>query len=387
MGEDALVAGRGDDLFARPRQLVRAAPVDVDGHPHRRQPLGQRATEAVGRPGDQRDGVFRRAAHGTRRTILPAPWPVFRVPVRVGRPLQVEDLVDLDLQLALLDQVAQPGQADRVGLDQDPGRPLVLGGGDLVQLRLHPARHRDQRRARAHRRQRALPVATGEVDHRVEFRQLRVEVVVAVVERPRRSQPGEEVGLLAPRGGEDVGAARRGDLHGEVADPARAAVDQHVVALLHADRVDDDLPGGQPGQRQRPRLLDRERVRLALEVARGRGDELGVGARFAREPGHAEDLVADLEAGHATAHLGHLAADVPADRDREVPHARRRSPSHARLEVDRVDPGGADPHLDLGRDRLRSVDLLEPQHLRPTELMLDDRLHEADIRTPLRSQA
>src|SRR6202008_2699611 len=78
-------------------------------------------------------------------------------------------------------------------------------------------------------------------------------------------------------------------------------------------------------------------------------------------------------------------ADVPADRDRELARARRRHPTPARLEVDRVHPGGADPHLDLGRDRLRSLDLLEPQHLRPAELMLDDRLHEADLRTPLRS--
>src|SRR6202012_3682375 len=109
-------------------------------------------------------------------------------------------------------------------------------------------------------------VAAGAVDHRVEFGELRVEVVVAVVERPRRPQPGEEVGLLVGRRGEDVGAAGGGDLDDEVADPAGAAVDQHVVALLHVDRVDHDLPGGQPGERQGPRFLAPEGVRLAPQV-------------------------------------------------------------------------------------------------------------------------
>ena len=157
--------------------------------------------------------------------------------------------------------------------------------------------------------------------------QLRVEVVVAVVEVGAAPSPARKSACSRRAVAITFAPARRGDLHREVADPARAAVDQHVVALLHPDRVDDDLPGGQPGQRQRARLLDRERVRLVLEVARGRGHVLGVGARFAREPRHAEDFVADREAGDAAADRGDLAADVPADRERRPPSTEASLPS------------------------------------------------------------
>lgn len=54
---------------------------------------------------------------------------------------------------------------------------------------------------------------------------------------------------------------------------------------------------------------------------------------------------------------------------------------HPLLEVGRVDAGGVDADLDLGRDRLRRRDLLDPQDLRSAELMLDDRLHRPDLRT------
>ncbi len=164
-----------------------------------------------------------------------------------------------------------------------------------------------------------------------------------------------------------------------MADAAGGAVDQEVVAGLELDRVDDDLPGGQPGQRQRPCLQVRQRVRLGGEVARRGGYVLGVGAGLAREPGHAEDFLADLEAGDAGADSGDDAADVPADGEGRLAEDAGHPLARAGLEVDRVDPGGPNLDLDLGRDRLRRLDLGQGQHLRPAELVLDDRPHRPII--------
>lgn len=43
----------------------------------------------------------------------------FREPVGVGGVLELEDLGDLDRELAVLDQVAEAFEADQIRLDQD----------------------------------------------------------------------------------------------------------------------------------------------------------------------------------------------------------------------------------------------------------------------------
>jgi hypothetical protein len=160
-----------------------------------------------------------------------------------------------------------------------------------------------------------------------------------------------------------------------VADTAGGAVDQEVVPLVEGDRVDDELPGGQAGQRQGRRFLEGEGVGLADEVARGRRDVLGVGAGFAREPGHAEHLVADAEAGHPDPELGDRAGHVPADRHRRLEDPRHPFPGSG-LEVDWIDAGGVDADLDLGRDRLGRRHLLQREHLGVAVGVLDDGPHE-----------
>ncbi len=112
-------------------------------------------------------------------------------------------------------------------------------------------------------------------------------------------------------------------------------------------------------------------MRLGGEVARRRRHVLGVGAGLAREPRHPEDLVADREAGDAAADRGDHAGDVPAEPDRRLAEHPGDALARPGLEVDRVDPGGVDPHLDLGRDRLGRRHLLDRQHLRPAVLVLD----------------
>ena len=63
--------------------------------------------------------------------------------------------------------------------------------------------------------------------------------------------------------GHDMGAARLGDLHGEMADAAGRGMDQRALSLLQAADLDEALPGGEAGQRQRACLHMVEAVRLA----------------------------------------------------------------------------------------------------------------------------
>jgi hypothetical protein len=51
-----------------------------------------------------------------------------------------------------------------------------------------------------------------------------------------------------------VRAARAGELHGEAADAARGTVDQHALVRAEPAVVEQPLPGGERGQRDRGAL-------------------------------------------------------------------------------------------------------------------------------------
>ncbi|MFD6410903.1 hypothetical protein [Nocardia asteroides] len=63
----------------------------------------------------------------------------------------------------------------------------------------------------------------------------------------------------------------------------------------HIRDLDQHLPRGEPGQRQRCTLGETQPVGQVREVPGGRREVLGVGARLAREHRHAEDPVAGPE--------------------------------------------------------------------------------------------
>ena len=52
----------------------------------------------------------------------------FGLAVGLGGILEVEDAVDLDLEPAVLDQVAEAGESYRVGLDQEAGGAAAAVG-------------------------------------------------------------------------------------------------------------------------------------------------------------------------------------------------------------------------------------------------------------------
>jgi hypothetical protein len=129
-----------------------------------------------------------------------------------------------------------------------------------------------------------------------------------------------------------------------MSDAARGAEDQDVVAGPDAGRFDERLPGREPGQRKGAGFDVAELVWGPRELARGRGDVLGVSGRLLGKARHPEDPVSGLEPSHAAAEGLDHAADVPTDREGRLAEG---PAALARLPVDRVDTSRthSDEHL------------------------------------------
>ena len=144
------------------------------------------------------------------------------------------------------------------------------------------------------------------------------------------------------------------------------------MAGAEVRRLDQGLPCGQGGQRQRRGLDVAETPGHVRELARRRRRVLSVRGSRPGEPRHPEHAIAECEPGHAGTERDHLASDVGAENERRVAEE---STGGSGLAVDRVDARGsdADQHLRRGRFRARHVDHLE--HLRASKHLLTDRAH------------
>ena len=254
----------------------------------------------------------------------------------------------------------QAGEADRVRLDQHPGGPHAAGL-ELRGLGQLDRRGDDHERAAATQTgqgARRVLLTADEVDDAVHVARDLGEVLAPVVDRVVHAELAQEPVLGGRGGAPDLGPARLGDLHGQVADAAGGGVDEHTRPGAELQRVDDGLPGGQPGQGHGARRHEVDAVGDALDLARGRGGELRVGVGRVGEARHAEDPVAHLEAGDPGAHLHDLAGEVPAQ---DQGPAGGEAAAHAAplegLPVDRVDPRRADANEDLGRTGLGDGEL------------------------------
>jgi len=88
------------------------------------------------------------------------------------------------------------------------------------------------------------------------------------------------------------------------------------------------------------------------------------------------------EASDPAADLLDRAGDVPAEDHRRIADRLAPAAALARLPVDGIDPGGRDTDEDLGRDRLRPLDLLHLEDLGPSELPHHHRLHAPIVSQP-----
>ena len=70
-----------------------------------------------------------------------------------------------------------------------------------------------------------------------------------VVDRLVGAQLREEVVLGGARRADHVSASRLRDLHGEMTDAARGSQHEHALSRLDVRRLDERLPGRQPGER------------------------------------------------------------------------------------------------------------------------------------------
>ena len=221
-------------------------------------------------------------------------------------------------------------------------------------------------------------VAADQVHHGVDpLVELLADRPGGVVEHLVGAELPHPVLVVGAGGADDVGTERLGDLDGEVADAARGRVDEHPLARLDVERLDEALVGGHAGQRERRRLLEGEAGRLAGHRALGGGHELGGGAERDVVAAYvAEDLVADLHPGaYGGADGLDDTGDVPAGDDREVVRVGALQVALADLPVDRVHAGGpgTDEHR-VGSDR-RVGHLADREHLGSAVLVVDRCAH------------
>mmetsp|Transcript_4125 Transcript_4125/g.7527 ORF Transcript_4125/g.7527 Transcript_4125/m.7527 type:complete len:282 (+) Transcript_4125:78-923(+) len=223
-------------------------------------------------------------------------------------------LHDRALALALRDQPVQHGDEH----EDDVQREALEVHGREVRLVLRDDGHDlpvDPGRLHA----RAEVGAARRVEHDVEPAPVREPLhvalgrLLAVVDRVR-AVVLHDARLLAGRHRREHPAAFGGrQLHRHVADPARAAVHQHLVAGLDERALEESLPRGDGHQGQRRGLVERE-------LARGPGEKAGVGRDVLGEgsahPPHAaraaEDPVADGELLDSGADRHDRAGDVAA---------------------------------------------------------------------------
>src|SRR5215467_2237724 len=97
--------------------------------------------------------------------------------------------------------------------------------------------------------------ATNGVEHNIEAAALRVpcnilfDRLLVVVDR-RGAEPGDESKTLRRTGREHLRSQRAGNLDGDMADPAGAAMDQNRLAGPEMSAVDEPFPGGYEDERQ-----------------------------------------------------------------------------------------------------------------------------------------
>jgi hypothetical protein len=204
------------------------------------------------------------------------------------------------------------------------------------------------------------------------------KVLLLVVEDVVRAELSGEGGAFGATHGRHLCAGDLCELHGEGSDPARRAVYEHFAArelpgIAGVRSVTDYLAQGVPDRLHRGERRKRHRGGLLeREVLRHRRDHILAHHRILRVAPtgdaveHREDPVPHLEASHLVANLHHDAGHVAtryAARHEKAQGAKLTAPE---APVYRVHPGCPDLYEDLPPTSRRPLDLLRPEHLRPT---------------------
>ena len=208
------------------------------------------------------------------------------------------------------------------------------------------------------------------------------DVAGVVVDRDVGAPGARLLELLVAAGGDDRARAERpADLERRRRDAAADAPDQHPLARLHGRLRDEHPVGGLVDERERRRLLERERVVEREHLRRVDRDQLAVRAVGVLaehrdrvpvlEPGVEHDAVAD---GEAVDSRSERLDDAGAVRSQD-PGLRHGREAHAHPHVEVVERRGCEADENLAVGRLRIGNVLVPEDLRPAVLVDSDRLH------------
>ncbi len=222
--------------------------------------------------------------------------------------------------------------------------------------------------------------ASGRVQDQVEASPAGGEVLARVIDDVVGADRSDQVQLRRAAHAGDLGAERLRDLHGERADAARGADDEHPLARSEPSLVAQPLERRAGRDRDGGGLLEREVGGLWRDPGRAGARVLGEGAGRG-----AEDLVAGRESGDVRAGGLHAAGEI-ASRDavlrlaEPVAHDTHeiRLAGHEVPDAG-VDAGGVDANEHLAGGRHRPVDVVELEDLVCAVPVLDDRLHRSSV--------
>ena len=177
------------------------------------------------------------------------------------------------LEPAVAHPLGQVRELGAIGFDDEEDRPPVLGrtsGGAAMVTSVPPAR------TSAAERSRISPPITSNTTSTSPTSSSRSACRSTKASAPR---PSARVPVGGPAGADHAGARLARELHRDRSDTARRAVDQDGLAGREAPVVEQALPCGQPGDRQRGGHGVVDVGRQRSEVARLHRDVLGQRAR------------------------------------------------------------------------------------------------------------
>jgi hypothetical protein len=188
-------------------------------------------------------------------------------------------------------------------------------------------------------------LAIDQVEDHIEIGGVVLEALGLVVDDDVGAEGAREVDVVGRDGRQHASAFRLGELHGEMADTAGAAMNQYRLAGLQLAVPEQALPRGLSRERDGGSVDMIQRRRLACDRLLVKDDLLGIAA--AVDADHAEDLVADLEGGRLRAALLYGARDVTPEGVGQPVFFYGRVLAAADLEVDGIDARRLDGHQDL----------------------------------------
>jgi hypothetical protein len=231
--------------------------------------------------------------------------------------------------------------------------------------------HRDKPSTFAqHARRAGQRLAADGVEDEIDRPDNVLELGAGSVERLLGSELARPLHARSGRGADHMRAAPARELGREMSDAAGGSVDQHSLAFLQAAVVEQSLPGGQPGERDRRALDIGERARLRRKHL-DRHDRVLRRRAVAVEARERVNGVADRETGRIPAESG--------DRSRQLVGGGRRQTVERPVELVPRDRRRVDADECLTGARIGDLSLLDRERVEAAGSAQTDRGHRRHL--------